>query len=303
MAMWLLGLVLLCVEFSLYAWRLAWPAAARGEWWCALAWLTVLPLAVRLFVTLASYVVSRWKGVKLTSAQRLPFVAWFEFIAIEYWHLCIQNLLLIPFRALFRTRSERSTGRVADPNSGPVVLMQHGYLNNGAVWFFTNRALEARGYRVFTMDQRAFAPLDDMGDRLAARVDAVLEATGAQQLTLVAHSMGGLVCRAYLRSHGDARISRLITLGSPHHGTFHAYLANGPNGAQMRLGSAWLRTLNQTRVSVPFISIYSLHDTIITPQDSSVMPEADNVRLTAVGHVSMPSGATARAALLAALQN
>ncbi len=303
MAMWLLGLVLLCVEFSLYAWRLAWPAAARGQWWCALAWMTVLPLAVRLVITLASYVVSRWKGVKLAPTQRLAPGAWLKFFAIEYWHLCIQNLLLIPLRALFRTRSERSTNRADGPSTGPVVLMQHGYLNNGAVWFFTNRALEARGYRVFTMDQPAFAPLDTMGDLLAARVDAVLEATGAQQLTLVAHSMGGLVCRAYLRSHGDARISRLITLGSPHHGTFHANLANGPNGAQMRLGSAWLSNLNQTRVSVPFTSIYSLHDTIITPQDSSVMPEADNMRLMAVGHVSMPSGAATRAALLAALQN
>ncbi len=301
--MWLLGLLLLCVEFSLYAWRLAWPAAVRGDWWCALGWMTVLPLAVRLLVTLASYVVSRWKGVKLAPAQRLSVAGWVKFIAIEYWHLCTQNLLLIPFRALFHTRSERSPGRAAGPSSRPVVLMQHGYLNNGAVWFFTARALEARGYRVFTMDQPAFAPLDRMGDLLAARVDAVLDATGAQQLTLVAHSMGGLVCRAYLRSHGDARISRLITLGSPHHGTFHANLANGPNGAQMRLGSAWLNSLNQERVSVPFISIYSLHDTIITPQDSSVMPEADNVRLMAVGHVSMPSGADARAALLAALQN
>ena len=299
MAMWLLGSLLLCVEFGLYAWRLAWPAAARGEWWCALAWMTVLPLAVRLVITLASYAVSRWKGVKLTPAQRLTPVAWFNFFATEYWHLCIQNLLLIPFRDLFRTTSERNTGS----NTGPVVLMQHGYLNNGAVWFFTARALEAQGYRVFTMDQPAFAPIDAMGDRLAARVDELLAATGAPQLTLVAHSMGGLVCRAYLRRHGETKISRLITLGSPHHGTFHANLANGPNGAQMRLGNAWLSTLNQTRVSVPFTSIYSLHDTIITPQDSSVMPEADNVRLMAVGHVSMPSGAATRAALLAALQN
>ena len=298
MPMWLLGLSLLIVEFGLYAWRLAWPAAQRGEWLCALLWVTALPLAVRLFVALASYALSRWKGITLEPSQRLRFVAWLKFFLIESGHLCIQNLLLIPFRALFHTRSELGGG----PTDGSVVLLQHGYVNNGGVWSFTARALEARGYRVFTMDQPAFASIDSMGDRLALRVDAVLALTGAAQLTLVAHSMGGLVTRAYLRRYGGASIARLITLGSPHHGTFHAYLAGGPNGAQMRPGNAWLVALGETPVTVPFTSIYSIHDTIISPQDSSLMPGANNVELSAVGHLSMPSGSVARAALLEALE-
>lgn len=295
--MWLLAVLLLCAEFSVYAAWLAWPAFRRGDRLCAAAWMVGMPLIARLFVALASYVLSRWKGITLAPSQRLGPIAWLRFFVVEYWHLCIQNLLLIPFRVLFHTRSERGAG----PTTGPVVLMQHGYVNNGAVWFFTARALEAQGYRVFTMDQSAFAPLDGMGDGLAARIDEVLAATGASQLTLVAHSMGGLVCRAYLRGHGDARVLRLITMGSPHHGTFHAHLASGPNGAQMRPGNTWLTALNTTRVNVPFTSLYSLYDTIITPQDSSMMPEADNVQVHAVGHVSMPSGSATRSALLQAL--
>ena len=298
MPMWLLGLSLLIIEFGLYAWRLAWPATQRDEWLCALLWMTALPLAVRLFVTFASYALSRWKGMALTPSQQLGFVTWLKFFLVEYGHLCIQNLLLIPFRALFHTRSERGGG----PTDGSVVLLQHGYVNNGAVWFFTARALEAHGYRVFTADQSAFASIDSMGDHLAIRVDEVLALTGAPQLTLVAHSMGGLVCRAYLRRYGGASIARLITMGTPHHGTFHAYLASGPNGAQMRPGNAWLVALGETAVALPFTSIYSIHDTIISPQDSSVMPGATNVQLSAVGHVSMPSGATARATLLKALE-
>jgi triacylglycerol esterase/lipase EstA (alpha/beta hydrolase family) len=296
--MWLLALLLLCAEFLVYGVWLVWPAAQRGDVWGTVAWMVGLPLTARLIVTLASYALSRWKGVALAPSQRLGAIAWLKFFAIEYWHLCIQNLLLIPFRVMFHTGSERGTG----PATGRVVLLQHGYVNNGAVWFFTARALETRGFRVFTIDQPAFAPIDVMGDRLAARIAEVLAATGASQLTLVAHSMGGLVCRGYLRRHGDAKVDRLVTMGSPHHGTFHAYLASGPNGAQMRPGNAWLATLNKTRITVPFTSIYSVHDTIISPQDSSVMIEADNVALMAVGHVSMPSGAVARAALLAVLQ-
>lgn len=296
--MWLLATLLLAGEFAIYAVLLLFSCGSRCETSAVAMTMVSLALLVRLLVALASYALSRWKGLRLAPSQRLGPIAWLRFFAVEYWHLCIQNLLLIPFCALFRTRSERGAG----PTDGPVVLMQHGYVNNGAVWFFTARALEVNGYRVFTIDQPAFAPIDAMGDRLAKRVDAVLAITGSAKLTLVAHSMGGLVCRAYLRRYGGASIERLITMGTPHHGTFHAYLASGPNGAQMRPGNSWLETLAATVVDVPFVSIYSVHDTIISPQDSSVMPGAENIELSAIGHVSMPSGAAIRAHLLAALR-
>ena len=298
MPMWLLALVLLGIEFSVYV-GCAWASFFRyGEYGRGTLVLIAFPLLARLLVALASYALSRWKGMNLLPSQRLKPLAWLKFFVIEYWHLCIQNLLLIPFRGLFHTRSERGTG----PINGRVVLMQHGYVNNGAVWFFTACALEARGYRVFTMDQPPFASIDTMGDLLAERVDEVLRITGSAQLTLVAHSMGGLICRAYLRRHGADKIDQLITMGSPHHGTFHARLARGANGAQMRSGNVWLTALVESLVSIPFTSIYSIHDTIIAPQDSSMVVGADNIQLSAVGHVSMPSGAIARAALIAALE-
>lgn len=296
--MWLLALILLAVEFSLYAgWM--WATFFRyGEFLRGMTLLIALPLFARLLVTVASYVLSRWKGMRLLPSQRLRPIAWLRFFLVEYGHLCIQNLLLIPFRGFFHTQSERGLG----PVEGRVVLMQHGYVNNGAVWFFTARALEARGFRVFTMDQPPFASIDTMGDLLAGRVDELLRLTGAAQLTLVAHSMGGLICRAYLRRYGADKVDQLITLGSPHHGTFHARLARGANGAQMRSGNGWLTSLGDAVVGVPFTSIYSIHDTIIAPQDSSVVAGANNVQLAAVGHVSMPSGTIARRSLLAALE-
>lgn len=296
--MWLLALLLLCAEFAFYAVGLSLTCGDRCGWLTFASWLLSLALLSRLFVALASYTLSRVKGVTLKPEQRLGAVVWVKFFLVEYWHLCIQNLLLIPFRAMFHTRSDRGRG----PPDGPVVLLQHGYVNNGAVWFFTARALEAQGYRVFTVDQPPFASIDTMGDRLAERVNEVLARTGASRLTLVAHSMGGLICRAYLRRNGGDRIGRLITMGSPHHGTFHAYLASGPNGAQMRPGNPWLEALGTAEIGIPFTSIYSVHDTIISPQDSSVMAGAENIELTAIGHVSMPSGSATRVHLLAALR-
>lgn len=298
MPMWLLALILLIIEFSVYVFCV-WATLFRyGEYGRGALALMLLPLLARLMVALASYALSRWKGMDLLPSQRLKTIQWIKFFLVEYWHLCIQNLLLIPFRGLFHTRCERGLGSTG----GRVVLMQHGYVNNGAVWYFTARALEVRGYRVFTIDQPPFASIDTMGDLLGERVDEVLRITGALHLTLVAHSMGGLICRAYLRRHGGDKIDQLITMGSPHQGTFHARLARGANGIQMRSGNVWLTSLGESLVGIPFTSIYSIHDTIISPQDSSVMLGADNVQLSAVGHVSMPSGAVARAALIIALE-
>lgn len=294
--LWATNVFLLTAEVSAYAiFALTKIAPTRGVG-CALATVVGLVFLARFIVALASYAMSRWQGSPLVPTDHLGLLGWCRFFIVEYWHLCIQNLVLIPFRAFFRTANERSAQA-----SGRVLLLQHGYVNNGAVWYFTARALERAGYRVFTMDQPVFASIDTMGALLAKRVDEVLAITGETKLALVAHSMGGLVCRAYLRQCGGDKVSQLITLGSPHHGTFHAYVASGTNGKQMRLGNAWLAALCESTVPVPFTSIYSAHDTIIAPQTSSIMPEATNVKLVGVGHVSMPSGVLARRAIVQAL--
>lgn len=294
-------LALLTVELALEAVIATALIGHRGGAWrwlvCVVVTLALL-LTVRWVVVLASYLVSRWKGVALQASQRLAPAAWLKFFVIEYSNFCLQNLLLIPFRGMFRTRAERH----ATDGAGAVILLQHGYAHNGAVWFPTALALEARGYRVFTIDQPLFAPIDQMADHLAVRIEQIIEATGVSQLTLLAHSMGGLICRAYLRQYGSGRVNRLVTLGSPHHGTYHALLAGGRNGAQMRPGNDWLAELAKTPVSVPFTSIYSVHDTVITPQDSSRMPEALNVELAGIGHVSMPGGVAMRRHVIAALE-
>ena len=296
--LWALALTLLALEFALWAGVANYVYFRHGRVACGVILVIALPLVARVLVALASYGVSRWKGSAVPTEMKMGPFSWIGFVAIECFHLCIQNLILIPFRCLFHTASERG---ISDAH-GPVLLLQCGYVNNGAVWFFTARALERDGFRVFTIDQPAFASLDVMGELLAKRVDQVLTLTGEQNLTLVAHSMGGLICRAYLRQFGGSKVAQLVTLGAPHHGTFHAYMASGPNGLQMRPSNRWLMKLGESPVTVPFTSIFSAHDTIISPQESSRMAEAVNLEIFGVGHVSMPSGKVTRRHLAAALQ-
>ncbi len=296
---WAFFLAFLCAELTVWV-LLGRHGVARG-WWSDLVGglLAIgLPFVLRFLVCFCAYRVSRWKGMALDQESLIRRGQWWKFFLLEYAHFCKQSLLQLPFPLFFRTSSDRGNHAA----TGRVLVLQHGYSHNGAVWSSTARALERRGYRVYTLDQPLWAPIDTMADRLAARIQEVCAATRAAHVTLVAHSMGGLIARAYLRKHGAARVDHLITLGTPHHGTFHARLAHGTNGGQMRLGNPWLQALNGFAYATRTTSIYSVHDTVIAPQDSSIIEGAHNVRLIGVGHVSMPSGRVTRAALIQAIE-
>jgi triacylglycerol lipase len=296
---WLVFLLFLALELTLWV-GLARGGVARGWWSDLVGGLLVIamPLALRFLILLAVYRLSRVRGVVLTMAQRIRGRAWWKFFLVEYFHFCKQSFLYLPFPFLFRTECDR--GNIAA--SGEVVVLQHGYLHNGAVWQPLADTLAKRGYRVFTIDQPLHASIDDMADRLSARIEFVCKKTNEQQVILIAHSMGGLISRAYLRRYGDARIRRLITLGSPHRGTHHAYLAFRTNGKQMRPNNDWLNELGRAPTFASLTSIYSLYDTLITPQDSSRVDGAENIELTGIGHVSMFANSAVQSAVLRVLE-
>eukprot|EP01035_Chromulina_nebulosa_P009829 gene9830-13259_t len=53
---------------------------------------------------------------------------------------------------------------------------------------------------------------------------------------LLCHSMGGLAVRAWLRAHqADGRVHRVLTLGTPHGGTWLGRFSHAPPWRQMRM--------------------------------------------------------------------
>ncbi|RYF44710.1 MAG: alpha/beta fold hydrolase, partial [Comamonadaceae bacterium] len=108
---------------------------------------------------------------------------------------------------------------------------------------------------------------------------------------LVCHSMGGLAARAWWRAHGvDGRVARIITIGSPHHGTWLARFSRMPNGRQMRQRNAWLAALelSETRRPLPPCTCwYSNCDNIVFPARTASLPHADNRLLPGVAHVAL----------------
>ena len=174
---------------------------------------------------------------------------------------------------------------------GLPVLLIHGYACNSGYWLPMSKLLREAGISHYGIDlEPPGASIDDYVPQVQAAVARLRRETGSRQVIMVGHSMGGLVARAYLRQHGGAQLARVITLGTPHHGTALAHFGPGSNAAQMRRGSAWLAGLAASEANTQrtlISSIYSVHDNIIAPQDSSALPGARNLVFGAIGHVAL----------------
>jgi triacylglycerol esterase/lipase EstA (alpha/beta hydrolase family) len=195
----------------------------------------------------------------------------------------------------FRTFSTRIPSRA----QGLPVLLVHGYGCNSGYWHSMSEALQKANIAHHAIDlEPVIGGIDEYVPLIHRGIESLCNETGFDKVVIVAHSMGGLASRAYLRDHGCKRIARLITLGTPHHGTSLAHFGVGLNTHQMRwtateqegLASEWLRTLKAGENAAIYhliVSIYSHHDNIISPQTSSHLEGAKNIELNGVGHVAL----------------
>lgn len=220
--------------------------------------------------------------------QRIGLAGTLGLVFGEWRALLALNLVNLPWeRFVLRPDPEPR------PVNGVPVILVHGYFANRGYFRTLVRHLEALGVGpLFVPNFRSWlAPIELFEEQLHAEVERIVAGTGQPRVVLVAHSMGGLAARAYLARHGAARVARLITIASPHHGTALARLGVGTSGRQMEQGSAFLAAL-EARESAPggpvdAVSIYSPHDNMVAPQSSCRLAWARNVALPGYGHIAI----------------
>jgi triacylglycerol esterase/lipase EstA (alpha/beta hydrolase family) len=150
--------------------------------------------------------------------------------------------------------------------------------------------MRARGHPHAAVNlEPVFGSIDDYVPVIEAAVSRLEQATGLPPV-LVCHSMGGLAARAWLRSAAADRLYRLVTIGTPHGGTWLARFSFTPNGRQMRLASDWLARLERDEAVRPRVATtcwYAECDNIVFPIGSATRANADNRLVLGAAHVDL----------------
>lgn len=171
-----------------------------------------------------------------------------------------------------------------------VVVFVHGFLAAGPV-FDPMRAHVERETGLPTCDF-TYGPLstfDGIVERFASHLDRVVPR--GTRISLVGHSLGGIVARWYVQEQGgDARVDRIVTLATPHAGTRSAVGMPGSIAAALRPGSPVLARLAAGRATVrlPHVAVVGGCDTMCMPPDSAAAIEECQVHwFDDLGHNEM----------------
>jgi triacylglycerol lipase len=250
--------------------HLTWPLAIVGAINCV--------LGLRFWINAVTW----FYGSKYASpAPPLAPAKRLRMMAVEYATFLLNFLFVLPLERLWMPKDRLR------PGPRPVLLV-HGYGVSRGIWWLLRRRLEAAGHTVATVSLvPPYTSLGKLVPQLNQRIEEVCTATGSRQVTLIAHSMGGLVCRSYLARHGNERVDRLLTLATPHQGTALARIGIGQNAREMEPGSLWLTDMAAEPLKIPVISLRNPYDNYAMPQDNQRLPGATDIELPATGHLAI----------------
>jgi len=119
-------------------------------------------------------------------------------------------------------RDERATDTVLINVCRTPVFFIHGFLGSAGTWSTMSGKLQQKGYITITNDYHAGAgSIEDQSRLLRDYINDYFNSANikVKKVNLIAHSMGGLIARHYVKSRlYDKNVRKLITVGTPHHG-------------------------------------------------------------------------------------
>ena len=199
--------------------------------------------------------------------------------------------------ALVAVLLSRSSGPALPPAAqerpGPVLLVP-GYGGGTASLQVLADRLTAvgRDATVLALPGGGTGDLALSADALDAAAEEALSRTGAESVDVVGYSAGGVVARLWVADGNTDVVRRVVTLGSPHHGTTLAELAGDlapgqcPVGcSQLAPGSDVLARLNagdETPEGPTWVSVWTTQDRTVTPPDSAELDGALNLSVQSV---------------------
>lgn len=224
-------------------------------------------------------------------SDSVPRPSWKELLG-AWWSETVTAPQVFCWRQPFRSKVVPDQLPAESDMSGRRgIVFIHGFFCNRGFWTPWLTQLAGTGQAFIALDlEPPFASIDDYVPQIEDAVARITAATGVPPL-LVCHSMGGLAARAWLKAmKAETRVSRVVTIGTPHRGTWLARFSLVANGRQMQLSGQWNRDLDLDMPSnrhALFTCWYSNCDNIVFPNSTATLPGADNRLVRGAAHVQM----------------
>lgn len=187
-----------------------------------------------------------------------------------------------------------SAAQVQQSRPGPVLLVPGYGGSTTSLDVLAARLREGgRDATVVTLPGGGTGDLTAQARALGMAVTAARARTGAGSVDVIGYSAGGVVARIWAADLGGAaQARRIVTLGSPHHGTQLAGLAAGLLPSQCPIAcqqltpdSPVLAALNggdETPDGPEWVSIWTTADQVVTPPSSASLTGAIDIPVQSV---------------------
>jgi pimeloyl-ACP methyl ester carboxylesterase len=180
-------------------------------------------------------------------------------------------------------------------DGGRAVVFIHGLAGHRGNFVPLQRYFAYRGRtRVISIGFEDYSSIESIAEQLKTvlrELLAVNELPAGPAVDLIAHSMGGIVCRLALLDEDIAsRVDRLITIATPHDGTQLARFLDTAKLRSLRPGSELLQRLEaqlpwRARAGHPrLVCFWSRQDLVLLPPESAYVDGAVAVELNDCTH-------------------
>jgi sulfatase modifying factor 1 len=128
---------------------------------------------------------------------------------------------------IFTSVNVDQTANLAVSGKTPIILIHGWQINRDSsnaqdIWpnfinYFNSNNDLSNKYELYSFSYDSTQHIEDNGNALASTITACFP---SNKVVIIAHSMGGLVSHSYIQKHGGgSKVIKLITLGTPYHGS------------------------------------------------------------------------------------
>jgi len=181
------------------------------------------------------------------------------------------------------------------------ILFVHGWSESSSLWNTMIGRFEKDGYAKSALMAYSYNTATSNKTLAETEVKSHVETLlknnpGATKVDIIAHSMGSLNTRWYIKfDGGESKVDDWVSLGGPNHGTETANTCSQTSCVEMRVGSTFLKELNatdETPGAVNYGTWWSPCDEIINPDESVILSGATNHKTACMTHAALTTDET-----------